>query len=245
MTVDPNWGDPDATGFESKNIVVVSAGGIKVRVNKELAELVTYLLNETVRRGYALAGGTPDDWAYANRCIRGTGPGTSKPCRKSNHSWGRALDLNATKNPMTSDGKVHTNMPDWMVRLWKEWGFSWGGGYSHSRKDPMHYEFLGDKKDARRLTAALRAKLAKPAPAKPKPAPRKNPNTPQPAGRVVGLGAHGEHVEFIQWALRLVEDGDFGPKTVEAVKRFQKAHKLTADGKVGDQTLALLKKITR
>lgn len=243
---DPSWGDPDAPRFEARNITTVEAGGIKVRVHRELAELVTYLLGETVRRGYQLVGDTPDDWAYCNRCIRGTGPGTRRPCVKSNHSWGCALDLNAVHNPMTEDGVVHTNMPDWMVRLWAAWGFSWGGGYSHNRKDPMHYEFTGGKDDARRLTVALRTMLAHPTPPKPrKPAPRKNPHKAQAAGTVVGLGAHGEHVEFIQWALRISEDGDFGPQTVAAVKRFQQAHGLKADGKVGEQTLRLLAAVTR
>jgi len=241
------WGNPDSTGFREKNIQKVDAGGITVYVNKRLAELVAYLLNETVRRGYALAGGVPDDWSYANRDVRG------RPGVKSNHAWGRALDLNATKNPMTNDGRVHTNIPDWMVELWREWGFSWGGGYSHSRKDPMHFEFLGSTKDAERLTAALRRKqAATPHPVdvrRPrKPAPKQNPYAKswQRAGAVVGYGAHGEHVKAIQWAAGgLVVDGDFGEKTVAAIKRFQKAHGLKADGLVGDETLAVLKKITR
>lgn len=245
------WGNPDTPDFRKNNIVEVKAGGIVVYVNKKLAFIVKYLLDETVRRGYKLAGGQPDDWSYANRCVRGTGPGTKRPCVKSNHSWGRALDLNALANPMTSDNQVHTNIPDWMVNLWAAWGFKWGGGYSGSRKDPMHFEFLATIKDAARLTDALKRKLAYDKSKVRKPAPKRNPYKPQAETAVVGYGAHGDHVRFIQWALRLQTDGDFGPATVAEVKRFQNHlhtyvdKTVKVDGKVGSVTLGYLKKITR
>jgi len=55
-------------------------------------------------------------------------------------------------------------------------------------------------------------------------------------------------VRFVQQALKdlgydITADGYYGPKTVAAVKRFQAANGLTADGVVGSTTLiALLKK---
>jgi peptidoglycan hydrolase-like protein with peptidoglycan-binding domain len=38
-------------------------------------------------------------------------------------------------------------------------------------------------------------------------------------------------------------DGDFGPKTEDAVKRFQKAHGLDADGEFGPFSYAALKHV--
>jgi murein L,D-transpeptidase YcbB/YkuD len=54
-------------------------------------------------------------------------------------------------------------------------------------------------------------------------------------------GSRGVNVERLQMLLHkhgysVKIDGDFGPRTDGAVKAFQKAHKLVADGKVGSYT---------
>lgn len=54
-------------------------------------------------------------------------------------------------------------------------------------------------------------------------------------------GSRGEEVKLLQRLLHLYEDGIFGPLTEEAVKEFQKANGLVADGIVGDKTWAKLK----
>ena len=60
---------------------------------------------------------------------------------------------------------------------------------------------------------------------------------------VVKLGDKGEKVQKLQRALRDLGyysgeiDGDFGDATLKALKEFQKANKLDADGVAGDQTM--------
>jgi len=54
--------------------------------------------------------------------------------------------------------------------------------------------------------------------------------------KVLKLGSKGKEVEDLQKYLKIKADGDFGPKTEEAVKKFQKENKLTADGIVGEKT---------
>lgn len=59
-------------------------------------------------------------------------------------------------------------------------------------------------------------------------------------------GAHGEQVKQAQTMLsslniKCAVDGKFGPQTEAAVREFQKAHHLEADGKVGEKTLEALK----
>ena len=53
---------------------------------------------------------------------------------------------------------------------------------------------------------------------------------------VLKLGSKGKAVEDLQKYLKIKVDGDFGPKTEQAVKKFQTSKNLTADGIVGEKT---------
>lgn len=148
------WGSVGAPGsrtgaaYRTKNIVKVSEGGISIWVHREVAPLFEAAILECTKRGYRFDK-VKDDWGYAHRLIRGS------TTTLSNHSWGLAADLNATKNPMTADGKNHTDMPAWVVAVFTKHGFSWGGNYSGKRKDPMHFEFLSTPAVARHLVDIL------------------------------------------------------------------------------------------
>jgi putative chitinase len=53
-------------------------------------------------------------------------------------------------------------------------------------------------------------------------------------------GDNNENVKLLQQKLHLEPVGNFGPKTEEAVKIWQAAHGLTADGIVGDKTWSMI-----
>lgn len=151
------YGDPRQPDFRKRFIVPVEAGGIKVYVHKDLAYLTKGFLTQIVNEGYKLDA-RADDWGYAFRPIRGyeTKYKLTKNLKYlSNHSWGTAIDLNATSNPMTSDGRVHTDMPRHVIDAANTWGFSWGGDYTGKRKDPMHFEVLLTKNDAVRKSMLI------------------------------------------------------------------------------------------
>ena len=57
------------------------------------------------------------------------------------------------------------------------------------------------------------------------------------------LGSKGKFVKELQNLLDLTVDGDFGIKTENAVKNFQKKHNLTEDGIVGPKTWQVLQEI--
>jgi peptidoglycan hydrolase-like protein with peptidoglycan-binding domain len=50
------------------------------------------------------------------------------------------------------------------------------------------------------------------------------------------MGDSGDDVKALQHALKITEDGDFGPATRAAVMAFQQANGLLADGVVGPLT---------
>ena len=53
-------------------------------------------------------------------------------------------------------------------------------------------------------------------------------------------GASGDLVKEIQKSVGVTADGDFGPITEAAVRRFQRLHGLVPDGIVGPQTWAAI-----
>lgn len=74
-----------------------------------------------------------------------------------------------------------------------------------------------------------------------KPAPAKKTNK-KPAGKDPWLqvGSKGEQVKIVQTVVGADRDGNYGPKTEEAVKRWQALNDLHVDGIVGPATWALI-----
>ena len=62
----------------------------------------------------------------------------------------------------------------------------------------------------------------------------------KPKARTVKKAAKRGGVRALQAELGLAPDGDFGPATEKALRRWQEAHGLPVDGKAGPQTLAAM-----
>jgi len=59
----------------------------------------------------------------------------------SRHSWGMAIDMNTSVN---GQGVV-PRMDCRIVRIFRQWGFAWGGNFTPS--DGMHFEYVGERRD--------------------------------------------------------------------------------------------------
>lgn len=214
------WG-PGWPANNAHKMGLAKGGGVALYVRKELVPMVEYLLDATVAGDYPLKG-VADDWGYASRSIRGTNT-------PSNHSWGVAVDLNSTKNPMGS--RFVTDIPPMVVEMWEECGWYWGGRYEN-RPDAMHFEYVGRLRDVVRDTAKAKALMH----VKEEPAKRPPIVVPKNGSRSLKLGSKGPDVAFVQRWLGIEDDGIFGPKTLARVKWYQRQQDLKVTGVVDDAT---------
>lgn len=127
------WGDPNAADFREKNLTTIElSSGKKVEVNKQAAPSFQGFLNELEERGYDIKaiGG------YSKRNIAGTNT-------LSQHAYGNAIDINPDNNPVKYNGQVVTDLPPEIGQLAAKYGLSWGGNWTGSKRDPMHFEWSG------------------------------------------------------------------------------------------------------
>jgi hypothetical protein len=126
-----HYGNPDAKNYRDRHIIQIEFLGTILFVNEKASPHFLRLerIFEARAPEYAatVAGGTPDDWSYGNRAVRGE-------TTKSNHAFGLAIDINALTNVLGTAG----DMPVEVVEEWEREGGAWGGRFS--RPDPMHFE---------------------------------------------------------------------------------------------------------
>lgn len=60
----------------------------------------------------------------------------------SRHSWGIAIDLDVGDNPFGHTPKVHPIT----IEIFQSHGFLWGGTFTGTRRDGMHFEFVDIKR---------------------------------------------------------------------------------------------------
>jgi len=210
---------------------VIVVGGYKVVVHAELAELFGFMCIFTEKMGYKLnPRGFQECWGYACRPVAGTKSA-------SNHSWGTALDINATHNYRPIRGDI----PEAVGAMWESHGFTWGVRWAY--RDAMHFEYKGSVVSARQEVANIKKFLGTP----PTPVPPA-PKPPVPVeGKATGwmnlahpLTKEGDKngtVGHLQVLLGgLVVDNDFGPATKARLIARQRSLGIAADGIAGDQT---------
>lgn len=59
----------------------------------------------------------------------------------SRHAWGMAIDINTDTNPQGGVPQMNCAV----VRIFRKWGFAWGGNFWIP--DGMHFEYVGERRD--------------------------------------------------------------------------------------------------
>jgi peptidoglycan hydrolase-like protein with peptidoglycan-binding domain len=227
---------PDDYGWtgdrcQPDRMTTVIVGGSKFMVNKRArANWLTFLVrfDREVER-IALDGW---DGGYACRPVRGS----TSP---SFHSWGLAVDLNASRHPLGQAGTFTRAQVVAIRRLLAAFPeLRWGGDYT-KRKDEQHFEIIKAPAEC----AALAKKRAV-AVTHPFPLPRGQwygPESSNPANHS-GLDVHDQDdIRLIRAKLKAGTSPRYDTALAGTVRAFQKAHGLTADGLVGKGTWDALK----
>lgn len=173
---DNGWGGYQWPGGVPGNLlaVVTVPGGVRIVVRRELAELVS-LNYQIAQVKYGRDFHVGWTGGYENRAIAGTNT-------PSNHSKGKAIDNDASRNPMSSI--FQCDIPPGLVADWESTGWYWGGRYT-GKTDTMHFEYCFGPGDVAGHVARARQILAaaggQQAPA-PQPAPQPAAPAPAPSG---------------------------------------------------------------
>lgn len=141
-----SWGGP---GVASKDLVrLTGINGLPTNVHKDVAVIHQYLANE-LKKLRQKKGVPPLEsaGAYNKRYIANT-------TTWSNHAWGLAVDYNPGANPYSYNGKTDFPVAETRALVASLEGMRWGWDYS-GKKDAMHFEWVGSRELAAKVTARL------------------------------------------------------------------------------------------
>jgi hypothetical protein len=211
-------------------VMLRRADGFARAFHRDIVELVAICIDVTEALGYDVHPW--ESWGYSCRAVAGT----SSP---SNHSWGTAVDINATANPRRADRRFVSNLPANVVRFWEGVGWRWGGRWNWP--DPMHFDWPGTAAQARAKATDLRryfASLGGQTPQPPRPLPTGGYRMPATISRGDATASPTRKAQGLLLAHRypIKVDGLFGPGTEQYVRSFQQSHRLAVDGVVGPAT---------
>jgi hypothetical protein len=136
MLVDATWA--------TKNIVwkkVYRGINLANNCHKTVAEAIQNALSEIKAAGLSNAIDVRNSNRYGG-CFVGrynrAGGVFGSPSR---HAWGMAVDINTATNPQGGVPQMNCSV----VRIFRKWGFAWGGNFWPA--DGMHFEYVGERRD--------------------------------------------------------------------------------------------------
>ena len=115
--------------------------GLRFNCNKAIIDDVQGALDEIVAEGLSryidVRNSNRYGGCYVGRYNR-LGGNFGSPSR---HAWGMAIDINTVTNAQGATPQMNCAV----VRIFRKWGFAWGGNFWWS--DGMHFEWVGEPRD--------------------------------------------------------------------------------------------------
>jgi hypothetical protein len=136
--------DPAEIGIKSYEVPGTNR---KLRCAEAVAPLLIGFAAEFHTLIEPIDEGGLDEWGYCFRDVRGV------PGKLSNHASGTAIDLNATKHPLTKRGTFAAEKVPMIKALCKKYGLAWGGEWT--RADEMHFEVAVNEAKAAKIILRL------------------------------------------------------------------------------------------
>lgn len=131
------WGNPADPMFARDHLTTVQTQtGLTAQVNKVAAPAFSAFLRDLENSGYKI----DTVQGYNNRDIAGT-------TMLSQHAFGNAIDINPDRNQVAF-GVGKFDLPPNVGEMAAKYGISWGGDWK-SKKDYMHFEYVGPAQAAK------------------------------------------------------------------------------------------------
>jgi D-alanyl-D-alanine carboxypeptidase/Putative peptidoglycan binding domain len=223
---------------QTSTFVTVHVFGFKIPIVKHAANALLRAAIDAYDTGYKVH-------RIESYNCRKTVSGTSW----SAHAWAAAVDINPEQNPFSSAGVLKTNMPREFRAAFKDHGWGWGGDWD-SVKDAMHFSMdKGEGGDA--LKQAYNRDLQEEADDKwdgrpphhemhfgIEPAPswrHEHPgNVDNPHMNCDTVGHWQKQMKKRGWTIAV--DGDYGNRSEQVCRAFQREKRLHVDGILGPKT---------
>jgi hypothetical protein len=136
LKIDPAWATKNLNYHQTFKDIAVNNN-----CNKAVASAIQGAFTDIYKAGLAkyidVAESSRYGGCYAGRLNRLAGTFGFV----SRHTWGMAIDLNTDTNHQWGIPSMNCDV----VRIFRKWGFSWGGNFWPS--DGMHFEYVGERRD--------------------------------------------------------------------------------------------------
>ena len=115
--------------------------GLHNNCHKIVVPAIQGALNDISKAGLAASIDLVNSNSYGGCFVARYNPRGGVFSSPTRHAWGMAFDINTVTNAQGSVPQMNCSV----VRIFRKWGFAWGGNFPWA--DGMHFEYVGERRD--------------------------------------------------------------------------------------------------